>query len=67
MVLFMDVALSLPSTSDIIDIHKTGCNYEVLDVGQGIPVLYVPGDMGRLELGEGVYGMGLDTVRARKP
>lgn len=23
--------------------------------------------MGRLELGEGVYGMGLDTVLARKP
>lgn len=38
-----------------------------LDLGHGIPVLYVPGDMGRLELGEGVYGMGLDTVRARKP
>lgn len=30
-------------------------------------VLYLPGDMGRLELGEGVYGMGLDTVLARRP
>lgn len=29
--------------------------------------VFLPGDMGRLELGEGVYGMGLDTVLARKP
>lgn len=31
------------------------------------PVAILPGDMGRLELGEGVYGMGLDTVLARRP
>lgn len=27
----------------------------------------VPGEMGLLELGDGLLGMGLDTVRGRRP
>lgn len=28
---------------------------------------FLPGEMGLLELGEGVYGIGLDTVRGLNP